>query len=198
MRILLLTGDAGESQEIYYPLFRLQEEGWTVDVSAPEKRVIRSVVHDFEPGFDTFTEKPGYLVRADVAFVDVDPSRYDALVLPGGRAPEFLRTKPKAVAIVKHFLDAAKPIAATCHGPLLIIAAGGAQGRTMSCYPDLAIDLERAGAKFVDSEAYSDGQIVSCRAWSDNGPWMREFVRLLHSRTTRPGPGKGSEAPTRL
>jgi protease I len=185
MRILLLTGDAGESQEIYYPLFRLREEGWQVDVAAPAKRVFRSVVHDFEPGFDTFTEKPGYLVRADVGLDEVDPTLYDALVLPGGRAPEFLRTKPKALAIVKHFLDAGKPIAATCHGPLLLIAAGDVSGRSMSCYPDLAIDLERAGARFVDSEAQVDGAIVTCRAWSDNGAWMRAFVQLLRARESR-------------
>lgn len=183
MRILLISGDAGESQEIYYPKFRLEEEpGWTVEIAAPEKRKFRSVVHDFEPGFDTFTEKPGYLVQADLAFADVDPARYQALVLPGGRAPEFLCRKPEAVAIVRHFLDAGKPIAATCHGPLLLIAAGSLHNRRLACYPDLAINLTLAGATFVDAEACVDGPLVTCRAWSDNGPWMRAFVQLLKNQ----------------
>ncbi len=123
VKILMLTGDAGEAQEIYYAKFRLEEEGWQVQIAAPEKRVFLSVVHDFEPGFDTYTEKPGYRVTADLALDDVAPEGFDGLVLPGGRAPEYLRNRPKAVSIVRHFLEARKPIAANCHGPLL--APGG-------------------------------------------------------------------------
>src|SRR3982751_3562882 len=124
-RILLLTGDAGEAQEIYYAKYRLEEEGWRVDIAAPQRRAFLSVVHDFEPGFDTYTEKPGYRVEAEVGLDDVEPSRYDGLVLPGGRAPEYLRNKPRAVAIVRHFVDAGKPIAANCHGPPPVVCAGG-------------------------------------------------------------------------
>jgi protease I len=186
LRILLLTGDAGEAQEIYYAKYRLEEEGWTVHIAAPEKRAFLSVVHDFEPGFDTYTEKPGYRVQADLGLEEVDPARYDALVLPGGRAPEYLRRKPKAVAIVRHFLEADKPIAANCHGPLLILAAGDVNGMTMTCYPDLEPDLARQGAKFVDQPVVVERNLVTVRGWPDNGPWMREFVRLLKSRT-KPG-----------
>src|SRR5947209_18813401 len=96
-RILILTGDAGESQEIYYAKYRLEEEGWQVHIAAPQKRAFLSVVHDFEPGFDTYTEKPGYRVLADVGFDEVDPATYQGLVLPGGRAPEYLRNNPTAV-----------------------------------------------------------------------------------------------------
>ena len=109
MHILMLTGDAGESQEIYYPKFRLEEEGWSVRIASPTKKALISVVHDFEPGFETFTEKPGYRVESDLSFDQVVPAQFQALVLPGGRAPEFLRTKPRAVEIVKHFLETGKP-----------------------------------------------------------------------------------------
>src|SRR3954467_13128425 len=105
MRILILTGDAGESQEIYYAKYRLEEEGTFIHIAAPEKRAFLSVVHDFEPGFDTYTEKPGYRVQADLGLDEVDPTVYDGLVLPGGRAPEYLRNRPGAVAIVRHFVE---------------------------------------------------------------------------------------------
>jgi protease I len=178
-KILILTGDAGEAQEIYYAKFRLEEEGWLVDIATSTKRVFLSVVHDFEPGFETYTEKPGYRVQADVGIDQVDAASYQGLVLPGGRAPEYLRNRPVAVAIVRHFLDAGKPIAANCHGPLLVLAAGGVQGRTMTCYPDLEPDLRAAGVTFVNREVVVDGPLITVRGWPDNGHWMKEFVRLV-------------------
>ena len=181
MRILLLTGDAGEAQEIYYAKYRLEEEGWKVDIAAPSKRTFLSVVHDFEPGFDTYTEKPGYRVEADLGLDDVDPSAYSGLVLPGGRAPEYLRNRPKAVEIVRHFVGAGKPIAANCHGPLLVVAAGGARGKLLTGYPDLEPDLRAAGAEFINRDVVVDGPLVTVRGWPDNGHWMREFVRLMKS-----------------
>jgi protease I len=179
LKVLILTGDAGEAQEIYYAKFRLEEEGWQVHIAAPQKRVFLSVVHDFEPGFDTYTEKPGYLVQADLGLDDVEPEAYHGLVLPGGRAPEYLRNRPKAVAVVRHFLEARKPIAANCHGPLLVLAAGSVKGRTMTCYPDLEPEIRAAQAEFVNRDVVIDGTLVTVRGWPDNGPWMREFVRLL-------------------
>lgn len=181
-KILMITGDAGEAQEIYYAKYRLEEEGWQVHIAALEKRVFHSVVHDFEPGFDTYTEKPGYRVQADLALKDVVPQEYSGLVLPGGRAPEYLRNRERAVAIVRHFLDSGKPIAANCHGPLLILAAGGAQDRTMTAYPELEPDVRSHGAEFVDREVVVDGPLVTVRGWPDNGHWMREFVRLLKTK----------------
>jgi protease I len=179
VKILIVTGDAGEAQEIYYAKFRLEEEGWQVHIATTERRVFHSVVHDFEPGFDTYTEKPGYRVQADLGFDEVAPEAYQGLVLPGGRAPEFLRNRPRAVAIVRHFLDAGKAIAANCHGPLLLLAAGDMTGRKMTCYPDLEPDVRRAGAQFVNREVVVDGPLVTVRGWPDNGPWMKEFVRLI-------------------
>jgi protease I len=185
MKILILTGDAGEAQEIYYAKYRLEEEGWTVDIATLTRRVFLSVVHDFEPGFDTYTEKPGYRVAADVGFDEVDPKAYDALVLPGGRAPEFLRNKAAAIAIVRHFVETNKPIAASCHGPLLLFAAACATGKTLTCYPDLEPDARAAGATFVNRDVVVDGQLVTARGWPDNGPWMREFVKMLKARAGR-------------
>ena len=182
-KFLILTGDAGEAQEIYYAKYRLEEEGWIVHIVTTTKRVFHSVVHDFEPGFDCYTEKPGYRVQADLGLDEVDPAQYDGLVLPGGRAPEYLRNNPKAVAITRHFVDAGKPIAANCHGPLLVIAAGGAKGRKMACFPDLALDLQAAGGEFVNQDVVVDGNLVSVRGWPDNGPWMREFVKLCKGRS---------------
>lgn len=182
VKILMITGDAGEAQEIYYAKYRLEEEGWQVHIAAPEKRAFLSVVHDFEPGFDTYTEKPGYLVQADLGLDDVKAESYDGLVLPGGRAPEYLRNREKAVAIVRHFLETGKPIGANCHGPLLVLAAGGGKGRTMTAFPELAPDVRGQGAEFVNREVVVDGNLITVRGWPDNGPWMREFVRLMKSR----------------
>lgn len=185
LRLLLITGDAGESQEIYYAKYRLEEEGWEVHIAAPEKRSFLSVVHDFEPGFDTYTEKPGYRVEADLSLDDVDPSSYHGLVLPGGRAPEYLRNRPRAVAIVRHFIESGKPIAANCHGPLLVMAAGGLREKTVTGYPDLELDFKANGAEFVNREVVVDGTLVTVRGWPDNGPWMREFVKMLKSIAPR-------------
>jgi len=185
-RILLMTGDAGEAQEIYYAKYRLEEEGWGVDIVAPTRRVFLSVVHDFEPGFDTYTEKPGYLVQADVGLSEIKAEQYDGLVLPGGRAPEYLRNRPQAVAIVRHFLESGKPIAANCHGPLLLLATGLMRGRTLTCYPDLEPDIRLAGCEFVNQSVVVDGSLVTVRGWPDNGPWMKEFVQLLRRTVKEP------------
>jgi protease I len=179
MHILMMTGDAGESQEIYYPKFRLEEEGWSVIIAAPTKKTLKSVVHDFEPDFDTFTEKPGYRIEADAAFEDIDPANYRGLVLPGGRAPEYLRTNSKAIELVRHFTESRKPVAAICHGQLLLLAAGYGSGCRMTAYPALEYDVRAAGASFEDREVIRDANVVTSRGWPDNGPWMREFVRLL-------------------
>lgn len=179
---LIIAGDAVEALEIFYPKYRLEEEGWTVHVAAPEKRAIQTVVHDFEPGFDTYTEKRGYRLDADLAIDDVKAEAYDGLVLPGGRCPEYLRNIPRVLQLTRHFLDERKPLAAICHAPLILSAAGTLEGRTLTCYPQCAPDVRAARGTFVDREVVIDDNLVTARAWNDDAPWMREFVKLVKAR----------------
>jgi protease I len=181
-KILVLTGDAAESLEVLYPYQRLLEEGYEVHIAAPTAKKLRFVVHDFEEGFDTYTEKPGYTWPADLAFSDVDPSQYVAVVIPGGRAPEYLRNDPELRKILKAFFDADKPVAQICHGPLMTASIGALSGRRLTAYPALEPDMEAAGAAFQDSEAVVDGVLVSSRAWPDHPAWMREFLNVLRAK----------------
>lgn len=181
-KILILTGDAAESLEVMYPYQRLLEEGYEVHIAAPAKKKLHFVVHDFEPGFDTYTEKPGYSWDADVAFKDVNPADYAAIVIPGGRAPEHIRNNADFRKIIRHFFDQGKPVAQLCHAPLALIAAGVLKGRRTAAYPALEPDIVTAGAEFVNSEAVVDGTMVSARAWPDHPAWMREFMNILKQK----------------
>ncbi|MFF8816038.1 DJ-1/PfpI family protein [Streptomyces pactum] len=180
-KVLIVTGDAAESLEVLYPYQRLREEGYDVHIAAPSRKRLRFVVHDFEDGYDTYTEKAGYTWPADLAFSEVDPGGYAALVVPGGRAPEYLRNDPELRKILKAFFDADKPVAQTCHGPLLTAAIGGLTGRRVTAYPALELDVQAAGGTFRDQEVVTDGTLVSARAWPDNPGWMREFLRVLRA-----------------
>ena len=181
-KILMVAGDAAESLEVLYPYQRLQEEGYEVQIAAPSKKKLHFVVHDFEPGYDTYTEKPGYSWDADLAFKDVKPDDYVALVIPGGRAPEYIRNDPDLQKIIRHFFQQDKPVAQLCHAPLALAAAGVLKGRKTAAYPALAPDVAAAGAEFVDSGAVVDGHMVSARAWPDHPTWMRAFIRLLKQK----------------
>ncbi len=178
-KVLILTGDAAESLEVMYPYQRLLEEGYEVDIAAPSKKKLQFVVHDFVEGFDTYTEKLGYTWNADVAFADVDPSDYVALVIPGGRAPEYIRNDADAQGIIKAFFGDSRPVAHLCHGPLAVAAAGVLSGRRTAAYPALELDVLAAGAEYVDGGGVVNGNLVSGRAWPDHPEWMREFLRLL-------------------
>ncbi|MFD5596221.1 DJ-1/PfpI family protein [Streptomyces griseorubiginosus] len=181
-KILIVTGDAAESLEVLYPYQRLREEGYDVHIAAPARKQLRFVVHDFEPGFDTYTEKPGYTWPADLAFAEVDAGQYAALVIPGGRAPEYLRNDPELRKILKSFFDADKLVAQICHGPLLTAAVDGLRGRRVTAYPALEPDMQSAGAAFQNAEVVVDGTLISSRAWPDHSAWMREFLRVLRAK----------------
>jgi protease I len=182
-KVLMLTGDAAESLEVLYPYQRLLEEGYEVDIAAPTKKKLQFVVHDFVEGYDTYTEKPGYSFQADLAFSDVNPEDYVALVIPGGRAPEYIRNDPDCQRIILHFFqDEERPVAQLCHAPLALAAAGVLEGRRTAAYPALEPDVKGAGAEFVDSGAVIDGMMVSARAWTDHPTWMREFLELLRAK----------------
>jgi len=178
-KILLITGDAAETLEVFYPYQRLLEEGYEVHIAAPSMKKLQFVVHDFVVGFDTYTEKLGHSLAADVAFADVDPSDYAALVIPGGRAPEYIRNDEDCLRIVRHFYGESKPVAQLCHGPLVAAAAGVLEGRKTSAYPACAPDVRAGGGEWVDGDAVVDGTVVSGRAWPDHPGWMRAFMAVL-------------------
>ncbi|MEO8662261.1 MAG: DJ-1/PfpI family protein, partial [Bryobacteraceae bacterium] len=133
-KILIVTGDGGESYETLYALHRLLEEGYTAHLAAPSKRRLHLVMHDFEPGWDTYVERPGYGAEADLAFDDVEVAEYDAVLLLGGRAPEYLRNNDTLLALVREFDAAGKWIFSICHGVQILVTAGLAKGRCLTCY----------------------------------------------------------------
>lgn len=189
-KVLIVTGDAAETLEFFYAYQRLLEAGYAVDVAAPTAKRLQFVVHDFVEGFDTYVEKPGHTWPADVAFADVDPTQYAALVIPGGRAPEYIRTDEDCLRIVRHFYAESKPVAQLCHGPIVAAAAGVLAGRTTSAYPACAPDVRAVGGTWVDGDAVVDGTVVSGRAWPDHPGWMRAFMAMLaeHAPVGEPVP----------
>lgn len=178
-RVLILAGDAAEELDSMYPVFRLREDGHEVVVAAPTTRAVKLVVHDFEPECDAYTEKPGHLLPVDLAFADVRPEEYHALVIPGGRAPEYIRLDPDVARIVTHFFDHELPVGTICHGPQVPAALGLLRGRRTAAYPPLKTDMELAGATVVDEPDVVDGAMVSCRGWPDLPQWSRAFMRVL-------------------
>ena len=178
-KVLIVTGDGAEALEVMYPFQRLLEAGHKVTLASPTAKVIRTVVHDFEPGFETYTEKWGYQIKTDIGFADVIPENYDALLLPGGRAPEYIRNNPDCQRIVKHFFETQKPVAAICHAALILIACNLLKGYTCTAYPALKPDVEGAGATYKDAEVVVNRNLISSRAWPDHPAFLREFISLL-------------------
>jgi len=184
-KILIIAGDAVESLEIFYPYFRLKEEGFEVDVASPSKKDLRTVVHDFEPGWETYSEKPGYLFKwVTKTLAEVKPEEYDGLVIPGGRMPEYVRVAASedVKRIVRHFFERNKPVAAICHAPQILAAAGVIKGRKMTSYIAVRPEVENNGGVWVDQEVVVDGNLVTSRAWPDNPAWMREFIQLVKAK----------------
>ena len=165
MRVLFLSADQFEDVELIYPLHRLREENHEVFVASFRRGVI--------------TGKHGYTVNADVSFDEVDPDEFDALVLPGGRAPERIRLNERAVEIARKMFEDGKPVATICHGPQILISAGVLRGRRGTSYPGIRDDLINAGVEWIDEPVVVDGNWVSSRHPDDLYAWMREFVRLL-------------------
>ena len=185
-RILMLVGDFVEDYEAMVPLQILQMQGHLVDTASPDKPAgshVVTAIHDFE-GHQTYSEKRGHNFPVSVDFPTGNAADYDALVIPGGRSPEFLQLDERVLAIVRHFAEAHKPLAVTCHGAYLLCAAGVVEGRRCQAYPSLRPELERAGAIWdppspgLDSVCV-DGNLVTAPAWPANPAWMREFLRIL-------------------
>ena len=178
-KVLILAGDAAEDLETMFIKYRLAEADYAPHVAAPTMRPIKLVVHDFEPDWDTYVERQGRTCPVDVTFAEVDPAAYVALVIPGGRAPEFIRIDPDVARIVGHFFAEEKPVGTLCHGPQVPAALGLLRGRRSSAFGPLAPDIELAGGEYVDGPAVVDGNMVSCRGWGDLAEWSRAFLELL-------------------
>jgi protease I len=186
-RVLVLAGDAVEDLELFYVLYRLREAGYEVDIAALSRRTMRTVVHDFEPDSDAYVEKPGRRVEPDLAFSEVEPERYAGLVIPGGRAPEYIRVDPDVRRIVGHFFDHDLPVGTLCHGPQVPAALGYLQGRKSSGFPPLGPDIEAAGGTYVEGADVVDGNMVSCRGWGDLAEWSKaRSSRARARRGSRP------------
>jgi len=181
-KVLILTGDAAEALEVIYPHQRLREEGYEVVVAGLSRKLLQLVVHEMVPGNDTFVEKPGYHWPADIAFSEVNPSEFAAIVIPGGRAPEYIRNNPDFLRIIHHFFKEGLPVAHLCHASIALATAGVLKGRRIAAFPELKSDVESAGAEFVNAEVVVDGPMVSARAYPDHPAWMREFMRILRKR----------------
>jgi protease I len=186
-KILMLVGDFVEDYEVMVPFQTLLTVGHTVHAVCPGKQAgqsVRTAVHDFE-GDQTYSEKPGHNFTLNATFDDIDVEDYDALVIPGGRAPEYLRLNPRVVEIVKHFAAADKPIAAICHGPQLLAAAQVISGKRVSAYPACSPEVRLAGATFADiavDDAVTDGQLVTAPAWPAHPKWIAQFLNVLGTR----------------
>lgn len=188
-KILILAGDFVEDYEMMVPYQMLLMVGHTVHVVCPGKKSgdkIKTAIHDFE-GDQTYTEKPGHNFVLNYDFDKVKTSDYDGLVVPGGRAPEYIRLTPRVVEIVREFAKAGKPIAAICHGPQLLVTAGILKGKTCTAYPAVRPDVEGAGATWCEvnatfSNTCVDGNLITSPAWTGHPEWMRAFLTAIGSR----------------
>lgn len=183
--ILLVIGDAAEVLDTYYPLFRLQEEGYTVHIAAPEKRLYHLVLHERPPGWDITRESAGYHLAADVAFRDVKAKDYAGMVISGGRAPEYLRYDADLLRLTREMFELKRPVASVCHGIEIVAAAGVLKGREATTVAKCKLDIESFGGTYVDREVVVSGNLVTARVWLDNPAWMREYVKMLNAYAQR-------------
>jgi protease I len=183
-KILMLVGDFVEDYEVMVPFQALQAVGHEVHAVCPDKtagQIVRTAIHDFE-GDQTYTEKRGHNFTLNATFSEVDENKYDALMIPGGRAPEYLRLNNRVLDIVRHFAREEKPIAAICHGPQLLAAANVLRGKRVSSYPACAPEVELAGATFASlavTGAVTDGNLVTAPAWPAHPAWIAQFLTVL-------------------
>jgi protease I len=183
-KLLMIVGDYVEDYEVMVPFQALQMVGHTVHAVCPDKRAgqfVRTAIHDFE-GDQTYSEKPGHNFVLNATFADVRVEDYDGVVIPGGRAPEYLRLNPKVIAMVQHFAETDKPIAAICHAAQLLAAARVIAGKRVSAYPACAPDVESAGGTYAAIEvtdAVADGKLVTAPAWPAHPAWLAKFQEVL-------------------
>ncbi|MBW4616689.1 MAG: DJ-1/PfpI family protein [Desmonostoc vinosum HA7617-LM4] len=190
-KILMLVGDYVEDYEVMVPFQALQMVGHTVHAVCPNKKAgdkVRTAVHDFE-GDQTYSEKPGHNFALNATFTEIEASTYDALVIPGGRAPEYIRLNQQVLDITRHFAQANKPIAAICHGLQLLAAADVLQGKRCTAYPACSPDVNSAGGIYVNisvDEAIVDGNLITAPAWPAHPRWLAEFLKVLGTKIEHP------------
>lgn len=188
-RIVFLTGDYAEDYETMVPFQMLQMVGHVVHAVCPDKSAgdkVITAIHDFE-GDQTYSEKRGHYFVLNASFADVNPAEYDALVIAGGRAPEYLRLNRKVIDMVKHFASAGKPIAAVCHGIQILTAADVVRGRKLTAYPAVEPEVTMAGGEYVSvnvDEAVTDGNLVTSPAWPGHPQWIAAFLKVLGTKIT--------------
>lgn len=186
-KILMIVGDYAEDYETMVPFQALQMVGHQVDAVCPDKKAgetIRTAVHDFE-GDQTYSEKPGHNFTLNATFAEVKAETYDALVIPGGRAPEYIRLNSGVLDMVRHFASAGKPIAAVCHGAQVLAAAGALEGKSCSAYPAVGPDVTRAGGTYMDipvDQAHEDGNLITAPAWPAHPQWLAKLLAALGTR----------------
>lgn len=177
--ILIVTGDGGESYETLYAYHRFLEAGDKPVIAAPSKRRLNLVIHDFEPGWDTYIERPGYAVESHLTFAEVIPDDYDAILLLGGRAPEYLRNNAQLLEIVRTFHQRGKWVFAICHGIQILVTAGLAQGNCLTAYEHVRAEIEMGGGTYVTNQAVRDKQIVTAQTWQSHPEFYREVFTCL-------------------
>ena len=187
--LLMIVGDFGEDLEIMVPFQALQAVGHDVDAVCPDREAgesVKTAVHDFR-GDQTYLEERGHDFELNATMDDVDPAAYDGLVVPGGRAPEYLRTYDEVLEAVRHFFEEDKPVATLCHGPQVLAAAGVLDGYEMTSYPAVRAECEAAGCSWVDG-VVTDGNLVTAQAWPDHPEWIAQFLDLLGTEVSHDEP----------
>ncbi|MEQ8997479.1 DJ-1/PfpI family protein [Coleofasciculus sp. E2-BRE-01] len=186
-KILMVVGDFVEDYEVMVPFQALQMVGHTVHAVCPDKKAgdsVKTAVHDFE-GDQTYSEKPGHNFALNATFSEVVAADYDALVIPGGRAPEYIRLNETVLEITRHFAQANKPIASICHGLQVLAAAGVLEGKSCTAYPACGPDVKSAGGLYTNipvNEAMVDDNLVTAPAWPAHPAWLAEFLKLLGTK----------------
>ena len=178
-KILIVTGDAGESYETLYAYHRFLEAGYEPVIAAPSRRWLHLVIHDFEPGWDTYVERPGYKMQSHITFDEVSTDDYAAILLLGGRAPEYLRNNQRLLEVVKEFHAKDKWVLAICHGIQVLISAGLAKGTRLTAYEHIRYEIEAGGGTYSTQQAVRDGRIITGQTWQSHPEFYREVFSGL-------------------
>ncbi len=180
-KILIVTDDSGESFEILYAQHRFLEAGYQPVIAATKKKALHGVIHDFDPDWNTYVEKPGYRIEADCTFDEVDVAEYAALLLIGGRAPEFLRHDEKLLEIVRAFRAQDKWLFAICHGIQVLVTAGLVEGRKVTCYCNVRSEVTAAGGEWIDEQSIVDAEakMITSQTWESHADFYRDIFKNL-------------------